>query len=394
MKVVYLHQYFEKDKGGTRSYEIAKKLVSEGHQVTMITGNEVSSCEGITIISTKTPYRQEYGYIRRIFSFLIYMLKSLFYALREKDIDMVYATSTPLTVGLVGKWVANIKKCAFVFEVRDLWPDVPIQLGVIKNNFLIKILYRIESGIYNKADKIIALSEGMKMDIVQKGIHPDHIEVITNFADINRFKAISVTDQIQLYTKYPQLQNKFISLYAGTIGFVNHIDYILKLAENTTHDKILYVIVGDGKEKPKLMREAKLAKLTNVLFLDAVSKTEAHTLMTMSDVGMCFVRDKEILNRNSQNKLFDFWAAGKPTLINYKGWQDKVMREFKAGQGFDYENLDGLRLYLENLSTHKKNYKEVQQYVEQLAIQYKKEDLLDKLNDILQNTRKERTTML
>lgn len=394
MKIVYLHQYFEKEKGGIRSYEIAKKLVSEGHQVTMITGNDISSCEGITIISTKTPYRQEYGYIRRIFSFVIYMLKSLFYALREKDIDLVYATSTPLTVGLVGKWVAKIKKCAFVFEVRDLWPDVPIQLGIIKNNFLIKILYKIESDVYDKADKIIALSEGMKMDIVQKGIHPDKVEVITNFADISRFKSISIMDQIQLYTKYPQLQNRFISLYAGTIGFVNHIDYILKLARSTKNDEILYVIVGDGKEKPRLIREAKLAKLTNVLFLDAVSKAEAQTLVTMSDVGMCFVRDEEILNRNSQNKLFDFWAAGKPTLINYKGWQDKVMREFKAGQGFDYGNIDGLRLYLENLSMHKKKYKEVQQCVSQLAIKYKKEDLLDKLTDVLQKIGRERTTML
>ncbi|MBC6314415.1 glycosyltransferase family 4 protein [Listeria grandensis] len=393
MKIVYLHQYFEKDKGGTRSYEIAKKLVSEGHQVTLITGNDVASCDGITIISTKTPYHQEYGYIRRIISFFMYMLKSFFYAIREKNVDMIYATSTPLTVGLVGKWVARIKKCEFVFEVRDLWPDVPIKLGIIKNKLLIATLYRMEYGIYKQADKIIALSDGMKADIVEKGIDARHIEVITNFADINRFKEISVTDQIALYTKYPQLQNRFISLYAGTIGFVNHIDYILKLAQNTTDEKILYVIVGDGKEKANLLKEAKRAALTNVLFLDAVSKADALTLMTMSDVGMCFVRDEEILNRNSQNKLFDFWAAGKPTLINYKGWQDEVMRKFKAGQGFCYENLDGLTAYLEDLSSHKQNYQMVQQYVNELANQYKKEDLLEKLSDILQNTRRERTTI-
>ncbi|MBC2371799.1 glycosyltransferase family 4 protein [Listeria booriae] len=385
MKIVYIHQYFNTDKGSTRSYEIAKYLVRKGHQVTVITGNEFVSCDGIDIISTKTPYKQEYGYNRRVFSFLQFMLKSFVYAIREKNVDLIYASSTPLTIGLVGKWAAKLKRCRFVFEVRDLWPDVPIELGIIRNKWLIRLLNNMERGIYKQSDRIIALSSGMKDEIVAKGISENKIDVITNFADIELFQSINIAEQANMYVLYPELQNHFISLYAGTIGFVNHVEYILKLAQNTVDSRILYVIVGDGKEKPRLVKEAEQLGLTNVLFLDAVSKRDAMILMTMSDVGMCFVRPHPILDRNSQNKLFDFWAAGKPTLINYKGWQDEVMRYYEAGHGFDYENLDEMTAYIESICHHRDNYEQISTNTKALANCYKKETQLESLELILQN---------
>ncbi|MBC2004944.1 glycosyltransferase family 4 protein [Listeria booriae] len=386
MKIVYIHQYFNKDKGSTRSYEVAKYLVTKGHQVTVITGNEVISCEGIDIVSTKTPYKQEYGYIRRLFSFLQFMLKSFIYVIREKDVDLIYATSTPLTVGLVGKWASKLKRCRFVFEVRDLWPDVPIELGIIRNKWLIRVLNNMEYGIYKQAGRIIALSSGMKDTIASKGIPEEKVKVITNFADIHQFETIKITEHARMYMLYPELQNHFISLYAGTIGFVNHVEYILKLAQNTLDPRILYVIVGDGKEKPRLVKESEQLGLKNVLFLDSVSKRDAMILMTMSDVGMCFVRPNPILNRNSQNKLFDFWAAGKPTLINYKGWQDEAMRAYEAGHGFDYEELDEMTAYIESICHHRDNYEQLSMNTKALANCYKKETQLESLELILQNT--------
>lgn len=388
MKIVYLHQYFNTDKGSTRSYEIAKYLVSQGHEVTMITGNDSKSCDGIKVISTKTPYQQAFGYPRRIFSFFLYMLKSFWYCLFEREVDMIYASSTPLTVGLVGKWVAKLKRCRFVFEVRDLWPDVPMELGIIRNKWLIRLLNNMERDIYKQSDRIIALSSGMKDVIAAKGISENKIDVITNFADIELFQSINIAEQTNMYVLYPELQNHFISLYAGTIGFVNHVEYILKLAQNTVDSRILYVIVGDGKEKPRLVKEAEKLGLTNVLFLDSVSKRDAMILMTMSDVGMCFVRPHPILDRNSQNKLFDFWAAGKPTLINYKGWQDEAMRAYEAGHGFDYEELDEMTAYIESICHHRDNYEQLSMNTKALANCYKKETQLESLELILQNTHK------
>ncbi|MBA3925607.1 glycosyltransferase family 4 protein [Listeria rustica] len=385
MKIVYLHQYFNKDKGSTRSYEIAKHLVSEGHEVTMITGSDVESCDGIKIISTKTSYNQDFGYLKRIFSFLSFMMKSFIYALREKDVDIVYATSTPLTVGLVGKWVARFKRTKLVFEVRDVWPDVPIKLGIIQNKWMIRMLYRMEKSIYKKASTIIALSEGMKDDIVAKGIASEKIEVITNFADVNAFAEITEDEKAAIYAKYPRLEGQFVCLYAGTLGYVNHVEYVLEIARLTKAKHISFVIVGDGKEKAKLVQQAEAYGLRNVQFVDGVSKREAMAWMAVSDMGMCFVRDAEVLDRNSQNKLFDFWAAGKQTLINYHGWQDRVLQKHAAGQGFEYSEKARMAAHVEAMSLNEEICDKVSTNISLLAKKYQKETQIAQLEVHLKN---------
>ncbi|WP_057914180.1 glycosyltransferase family 4 protein [Peribacillus muralis] len=382
MKILYLHQYFNTNKGSTRSYEIAKYLVSKNNKVTIITGNETDPCAGIKIKTTKTKYKQDFGYGKRILSFIHYMYKSFFIGLKEKEVDVVFASSTPLTIGLIGMLLAKVKRCKFVFEVRDVWPDIPIEMGIIKNKWLKKILFALESMIYAAADKIIVLSPGMKEDLLRKGVKREKISTITNFADINYFSRILSEDKEKALDKLG-LKDKFICLYAGTLGFINNIDYILQLAEETDDPDIVYLIVGDGKEKERLIQVKESKKLTNVIFLDQVSKKEAYLLMSVSHMGLCFVRDHEILNRNSQNKLFDFWAAGKPTLINYKGWQDEVMTKYDAGHGFEYSERSKMIEYIKSMKSDKRMYLERLGNIERLTLNYEKTRLISKLERTL-----------
>lgn len=382
MKILYLHQYFNIDKGSTRSYEIAKFLVSKNNKVTIITGNSVDSREGIKIISTKTKYKQEYSYLKRLLSFVHYMYKSFFIGVKEKGVDVVYASSTPLTIGLIGMLLAKVKRSEFVFEVRDLWPDIPIELGIIRHGWLKRILLKLESMIYSAADKIIVLSPGMKEDLLRKGVKREKIATVTNFADINYFSLIRSEDKEEALDKLG-LKAKFICLYAGTLGFINNIDYILQLAEKTDDPDIVYLIVGDGKEKERLIQVKESKKLNNVIFLDQVSKKEAYLLMAVSHMGLCFVRDNEILDRNSQNKLFDFWAAGKPTLINYKGWQHEVMTEYDAGHGFEYSERSKMIEYVKSMKRDKRMYLKIQENIERLTLNYEKTKLISKLERTL-----------
>ncbi|MFD9628582.1 glycosyltransferase family 4 protein [Peribacillus muralis] len=382
MKILYLHQYYNTNKGSTRSYEIAKYLVSKNNKVTIITGNDTDPCAGIKIKTTKTKYNQDFGYGKRILSFIHYMYKSFFIGLKEKEVDVVFASSTPLTIGLIGMLLAKVKRCKFVFEVRDLWPDIPIELGIIKNKWLKKVLFALESMIYAAADKIIVLSPGMKEDLLRKGVKREKIATITNFADINYFSRILSEDKEEALDKLG-LKDKFICLYAGTLGFINNIDYILQLAEETDDPDIVYLIVGDGKEKERLIQVKESKQLTNVIFLDQVSKKEAYLLMSVSHMGLCFVRDHEILNRNSQNKLFDFWAAGKPTLINYKGWQHEVMTQYDAGHGFEYSERSKMIEYVKSMKSDKRMYLKIQGNIERLALNYEKTRLISKLERTL-----------
>jgi len=142
MNIVYLHQYFKTDSGGTRSYEFSKYLIDKGHSITMITGNDLQKkqIEGINIKSTRTSYSNNYSFTKRILSFIHFMIKSTIIGLREKQMDVIYATSTPLTIGVPAIIIAKLKRKPFIFEVRDVWPDIPIELGYIKNPILKKIL--------------------------------------------------------------------------------------------------------------------------------------------------------------------------------------------------------------------------------------------------------------
>nr|WP_245406237.1 MULTISPECIES: glycosyltransferase family 4 protein [unclassified Peribacillus] len=377
-----MHQYFNIDKGSTRSYEIAKFLVSKNNKVTIITGKSVDSREGIKIISTKTKYKQEYSYLKRLLSFVHYMYKSFFIGVKEKGVDVVYASSTPLTIGLIGMLLAKVKRSEFVFEVRDLWPDIPIELGIIRHGWLKRILLKLESMIYSSADKIIVLSPGMKEDLLRKGVKREKIATVTNFADINYFSLIRSEDKEEALDKL-DLKAKFICLYAGTLGFINNIDYILQLAEKTDDPDIVYLIVGDGKEKERLIQVKESKKLNNVIFLDQVSKKEAYLLMAVSHIGLCFVRDHEILDRNSQNKLFDFWAAGKPTLINYKGWQHEVMTKYDAGHGFEYSERSKMIEYVKSMKSDNRMYLKIQENIERLTLNYEKTKLISKLERTL-----------
>ncbi|WP_290370096.1 glycosyltransferase family 4 protein [Peribacillus sp. Bi134] len=311
-----------------------------------------------------------------------YMYKSFFIGVREKEVDVVYASSTPLTIGLIGMLLAKVKRSEFVFEVRDLWPDIPIELGIIRHEWLKGILLKLESMIYSSADKIIVLSPGMKEDLLRKGVKREKIATVTNFADINYFSRIRSEDKEEALDKLG-LKAKFICLYAGTLGFINNIDYILQLAEKTDDPDIVYLIVGDGKEKERLIQVKESKRLNNVIFLDQVSKKEAYLLMAVSHIGLCFVRDNEILDRNSQNKLFDFWAAGKPTLINYKGWQHEVMTKYDAGHGFEYSEESQMVEYVKAMKNDKRMYLKIQENIKRLTLNYEKTKLISKLERTL-----------
>src|SRR5690606_17101786 len=171
MNILYIHQYFKtpKEPGGTRSYWIAQELIKNGHQVTMITADPNASkqkreaiIDGIKVIYLQEAYSQHMSISTRLKSFLGFVWKSITEARKQKDIDLVIATSTPLTVGITALYMKLLKKIPFIFEVRDLWPEVPIQMGAFKSPLIVKPMRWFEKTIYKNAKHVIALSPGMQ----------------------------------------------------------------------------------------------------------------------------------------------------------------------------------------------------------------------------------------
>ena len=340
MRLLYIHQYFRfpEQSGGTRSYDLATSFVKKGLQVTVISGITTSSTEkkkwnvlereGIKFYFLNCPYDNKMSFLRRMASFFYFMWNATIKAL-QINCDCVLATSTPLTVAvpaLARKW---FRKTPFVFEVRDVWPEVPVRMGIIKNMIATKLLYRFEKLVYKNANAIVPLSIGMDKNI--KSRYPNNKSiVIPNISEISRFSNVTETVPISV-----PIQNKKIVLYAGTISIVNGIKYVVDLACETLNvdPNIVYFIFGKGRNKEDVQKYAKEKGVWNVNFFifNPVKKNDLPYLYSIATVGSSFVIDNPVLWDNSANKFFDTLAASKPILINYKGWQAEVIKNKNVG---------------------------------------------------------------
>lgn len=366
MKLLYIHQYFRfpDQSGGTRSYDLSKQFVAQGIDVTMITTSSAidkSICkkrwtyierEGIKFWILRSEYSHKMSIPRRIVGFFEFVWFTTFKAISIRT-DLVLATSTPLTVAIpaiVKKWVS---KTPFIFEVRDVWPEGPIQQGYVKNRLLIHILRKIERFIYHQAAYVVALSEGMKKDILSR-VDVKNLEVIPNISELERFQDLSFPVDLGI-----DLAGKKMILYAGTLGPVNDIMYVAKIADRiySLDPTIVFVIIGDGKQKAKIVDYCRSIGIlgVNIFFLDSIPKKSLPYVYSLATMGSSFVWDYKIKWDNSANKVFDTFAAGRPLLINYQGWQADLIKKEQCGFVLspipDKEELTRFIVYL---SDHKK----------------------------------------
>lgn len=336
--ILYIHQYFKtpKEPGGTRSYWLAKALIKEGYNVTMITTSnriknnvEKTIIDGINVIYLKVAYGQEMSIIKRLFSFSIFMFKSTYYAFLQKNIDLVFATSTPLSVGFPALVIKKIKKIPYVFEVRDLWPEVPIQMGAIKNKLIKKLLIWFEKLIYKNAKHIITLSPGMAKGVL-KYESALKVSMIPNMSKIDSFwpreKDFNLMKRLGLKTK------SFKLIHFGSLGIANGAFTIIEsaiLLKN--NDDFEFVFIGGGSTEHELKDMCKKYNLKNVHFLGEFPLDKTSEIVNSCDVSIISFLDLPILSTNSPNKLFDSLSAGKPIIVNSAGWTKDLVEKHSCG---------------------------------------------------------------
>ena len=343
MKILYLHQYFltPEQGGAIRSYHLAKALVEAGHEVEMITSHNHKAyhfevVEGIRVHYLPVYYENNLKYIGRLVSFIKFMYRAYEKATEIEEVDICYATSTPLTIGIIALWLRKLHRIKFYFEVRDLWPEAPIQMGAIKNYFVKKYLYNLEKRIYKRADKIIALSpgilEGIKNKVPQKEVH-----LIPNFSDCVFFHPEEKT--IKTEEKFT-VKGKFVVSYFGALGKANHLDYLINAAIELSKNKIdhvHFIIAGKGYELHLIKEKVKEYQLHNINFIGFINKESLHEMLNVTDAIYISFANKPILETNSPNKFFDGLAAGKLCITNTKGWMKELIEKNECGFYYDPE---------------------------------------------------------
>jgi glycosyltransferase involved in cell wall biosynthesis len=329
--------------GGTRSYEFARRLVAQGHEVSIVTADPApntstptgwrqSTEAGIEVHWISVPYDNSMSFWRRLLAFTRFLLA----ASRKAAIlpqDVVLATSTPLTVSIPGAWSAYRNKVPFVLEVRDLWPTVPIALGVLRSWPLRKLALALEKWSYRRADRIIALSPDMAAGVREvRGDVP--LSVIPNASDRDLFSVVSLQDD-DLAADYPWLEGRPVVLYAGAFGRVNGVGYLVEVAAElaTRVPEAVFVLVGGGAEFQAVRELARKRGVlnTNCLVLDRVPKNQVVAWFRRATIATSTVIDVPELAGNSANKVFDAFAAGRPVAINHGGWLADVLQRTGAG---------------------------------------------------------------
>lgn len=344
-QIVYIHQYFKtpEQPGGTRSYWFSKKLIESGHNVTMITSRpsqekliETVLIEKIKVIYIKNSYSNDMSVLRRLTSFTRFMIISTLVCLRQKRVDLIYATSTPLTVGFPVLIVNFVKGIPYVFEVRDLWPEVPIQMGGLKNSIFKMLAIKFEKLIYKKARHVIALSPGMVEGVIEKGSPMEKVSMIPNMSKIDKF--YKREKNIKIAQRFKIDLNKFNVIHFGTMGIANGLEYIIEAAEilsKETNKTINFIFLGKGGVKSKLHRIVKERKIENVTFIDAQPMDTVSEIVNLCNLSIVSFKDIPILQTNSPNKLFDSLSAGIPIVVNSAGWTKSLVEESQCGAYVD-----------------------------------------------------------
>ena len=336
MRIIYIHQYFRTPNqgGAVRSYHLAKGLVQAGIEVDLITahdhlGYDQRWIEGIRVHYLPIAYDQKFGFLKRIWAFWSFVIQARRLVKKLPRPDLLYITSTPLTTGLIGLWTKQKFAIPYIFEVRDLWPEAPVQVGAIRNQMLKKALYRLEKKIYDQALSVVALSPGIASYIQKKS--PDRsVAMIPNFSDLEVFYP---GEKAQKLASELRLSSGLTIAYTGALGLVNAVEELLELAELAQRrgKKWNFLIMGAGSHRLKLEAISRSKNLKNVCFVPFGPKEKVNEVLSLADFAWISFAHLPVLKTNSPNKFFDALAAGKAILVNHKGWVHELVKTHQLG---------------------------------------------------------------
>lgn len=333
--VLLVHQAFvgPNEPGGTRHYELARHSVAQGHNFTII-ASDISYLTGtpavqkaglvaeqdladVKVLRAYTYPSLHRGFIWRIISFISFMAMSVAASLRCREIDLVMGTSPPIFQAVSAWLISRLRHRPFLLEVRDLWPEFAIGMGVLKNPLLIWLSYRLEHFLYNRATHILVNSPAYRDHLVEGGISPEKITLIPNGVDPGMFDPSA---KAEAQRRRWGGRDKFLVTYAGALGMANDLPTVLRAAALLRNDTdIHFVLLGDGKERLNLENMARDLDLTNVAFAGAIPKSDIPEALAASDACIAILQDIPMFRTTYPNKVFDYMAAGRPTILLIDG---------------------------------------------------------------------------
>ncbi len=404
MRILFITDNFkpEVNAPATRSYEHIKEWIKDKDiQVTVITTApnfphgkvykgyknrlyQKEYIDGIEVIRVWSYITSNSGFIKRILDYLSFAIMAFFAGLFLKY-DIIVATSPQFFTTWSAWALSKIKRKPWIFELRDLWPESIKTVGAMKDGFIINILEKIELGLYKSANRVIAVTDAFKNNLISRGIDESKISVVTNGSNIELFTPRKKDKKL---LEELNLQDKFVVGYIGTHGMAHSLDFIIKAISKIEDDTFHFLFIGDGAMKSKIVELAKELNLKNVTFLEPIKKEEVPKYLSICDVSLAPLKKEENFKTVIPSKIFEASAMQKPTLLGVEGQAQKIIEENGAGICFEPENEDDF-LYKLYKIRDKRIYARLQKGCANLAQKYNRKVLAAKMLYLLKITKRQ-----
>jgi glycosyltransferase involved in cell wall biosynthesis len=391
----------------SRTFEHAREWVAAGNQVTVVTcapnfpGGRVfpgyqnrpwqtETMDGIRVIRVWSYVTANEGFLRRVLDYASFMVTSVLASPFVGRPDIIVGTSPQLFTACAAYLASRAKRVPYVFELRDLWPESIRAVGAIKGSATLDRLEKLELFLYRKAAAIVSVTQSFKSNLAARGIDPRKIAVVTNGADLSRFRPLAKDPDLLASLGY---QDKFVSAYIGTHGMAHGLETILEAArilQVAGRDDIRIFLLGDGAHKSKLRDRASAMRLGNLAFHDTVPKAEVTRYMSLLDASIIHLRRSELFKTVIPSKLFESMASGIPVLHGVEGESAEIVEREGVGILFPPEDPAALARDLQGLADNKKLRAELAVAGPLAARRYDRKLLARQMLEILEQTARQK----
>ncbi len=379
MHILFLSDNFppEVNAPASRTFEHCREWVRAGHRVTVITCapnfpkgevypgycNKLWQSEimdGIRVIRVWSYITANQGFGKRILDYQSYMVTATLASLAVWNVDVVIGTSPQFFTVCSAYVVSLLKQVPFVFELRDLWPESIQAVGAMEEGLGVRALKKLALFLYRKASLIISVTHSFRRILVDSGIEPQKIKVITNGVDTSRFqlqpKNVGLIRSLGL-------EGRFVVGYIGTHGMAHRLETILQAAEYLRQqpggEVFRFIFLGNGARKQALLEQAGQMGLDNVVFIDSVPKDQVVDYWSLLDVSIIHLRKSEVFTTVIPSKLFESMGMGLPVLLGVAGESAEIVEREGVGLVFEPENAQQLCERLRELHQDSAGYEKL-----------------------------------